>query len=134
MIARHDHHSILVKHLYLWVRNRCESSGLCYSISVDHIGDDKPPLFFNSVPDVFAITDDKQVVIGEAETARGLLDRHTYIQLKELLLGCTSYSESLFVLAVPWFMGARAKTIVKQLKKELNAEYVKTVIIEALID
>lgn len=133
MNEKDDPHSLLVKSLYIWIRERCDNSGYCYSVSVDHIGNEKPPVIISSVPDVYAITlDKKKVVIGEAETEKGLLDKHTENQIKDLIIGCSDYDDALLVIAVPWYMVARAKTIMKQLKKELKAEHVKTVVLEKL--
>lgn len=133
MIDKTEAHSSLVEQLYIWVRERCDASGCRYNISLDHISPEKPPVIYGSVPDVYAIEfKDKKIVIGEAETERGLLDRHTETQLRNFIRGCQDYHNSLFVLAVPWHMTARAKTIIKQLKMELNADHIETVVLEKL--
>lgn len=133
MIDKQDPHSMLVKKLFLWVQENCDCSGDHYSISTDHIGDQKPPTICGSIPDVFAITiDSTKIVVGEAETEEGLLTKHTEQQFRSLLIGCASYHEAVFVIAVPWHMTARAKTILKQLKKELNAEQVSTLVLERI--
>lgn len=129
-------HRKLLLALAEWTRRYCESLGGNYSVCIDHLADDripKPPLIVSSVPDVYAKSlASSNFIIGEAETATGLLGKHTDKQISDFIHYCSNYDEALFVLAVPWDMALRAKSIIKQTKIESNLEQVQTIVLEQL--
>jgi hypothetical protein len=135
-MSQSEAHKNLLFSLTKWIQDYCDHLEGLYSISADHMADNnfsKPPKIINSVPDVFAKSlSSSHFIIGEAETSLGLLHKDTDRQLENFLSYCSHFKESLFVLAVPWDMVIRAKSILKQIKIEINAQDVLTIVIEKL--
>lgn len=128
-------HMRLVGALIQWIADNYLSGdlGSILSDSPDSSASAKPPKINNFVPDVYAMVgNEKQLIIGEAKTARDLENRHTCDQLTAFLLQCTQTEDSLFVFAVPWYMTRLARNIVHKIQNKVNANNVVVVVLEKL--
>lgn len=128
-------HLYLVNALVVWVSTTF-LSGNFRDILVDSSGRDltnKPHMIGNYIPDVLvASMNCEKFIIGEAKTAHDLENDHTLKQMETFLLACSEKENSIFVLAVPWHMTRRARSIIKFIKNEKNINYVATEVIERL--
>ena len=106
-------HMDLVKAIQEWVSIKffCGDLGCIYIDGPDSSEQRKPPKLNGFIPDVFAKRDHATVVIGEAKTFSDLENTHTNEQLGAFLTYCHTLPGSCLVLAVPWFMTRRAKSL-----------------------
>ena len=135
-MSQSERHRKLLLSLVEWIHKYFDNLGDKYSICVDHLADNRmphPPVIVSSIPDAFARSlSSSHIIIGEAETSKGLLGKQTDRQIEDFIKYCLGNKEALFVLAVPWDMVIRAKAIIKQTKRELDAENVQTIVLEGL--
>ncbi len=128
-------HASLVQHLIKWITVKFASEHQ-YMVFVDHSGGEgncRPPIIGNSVPDVYIPPiNNFGPIIGEAKTSSDLESRHSIVQLKDFLSGCHTSKTSELVLAVPWEAARTARNLLRQLKKQLDVEYVTSFVIDKL--
>jgi hypothetical protein len=74
------------------------------------IGGYKPDVFAQDVPETFR-------VIGEAKTPNDFKDDRSLRQIAAFLDHLTLYPNSVFYLAVPWFLKGRANYVIRDLSK-----------------
>jgi hypothetical protein len=80
-------------------------------------GNDRPPQIGGYCPDVFASDLPTTFhVIGEAKTPNDLQTPGSHRQILAFLDHLSLYPGSTFYLAVPWFSGAKARSIVQSLR------------------
>ena len=93
----------------------------------------KPPRLNGFVPDVYANDGEgRQLIVGEAKTARGLESRHTRAQLSAFVRRCAQVDQSLLVLAVPWHVERFAKSLVRKIQSQVDGCRVSVVVLEKL--
>jgi hypothetical protein len=81
-------------------------------------GNDRPPQIGGFCPDVFASDVPTTFrVIGEAKTPTDLQSKRSHRQIIAFLDHLSLYPGSTFYLAVPWFSGAKARSIVNSLRR-----------------
>lgn len=129
-------HDCLLMMAYRWVKDYCVARGGNFSVFVDHLGpysSFKPPIMGDSVPDVFALSiDSRAIVVVEVETSISLLTYHTEKQLLDFLGYCERYSDSLFVLSVPWPIAIRARQLLISYASEKAISLTKTRVLSDL--
>jgi len=129
-------HMRLVRELVLWVA-RDYFGGETGQLLVDTPGTNsfsKPPRLNGFVPDLYARDGkDKQLIIGEAKTARDLENNHTRDQLSAFLTGCMQCDDALLVLAVPWHVERLARNLLMKIQRDVEAQTVSVVVLEQLL-
>lgn len=128
-------HMMLVNRLADWIENSLlgGDSGYILIDDPDRCAQDKPPIVYGFIPDVYVMNAPGHgIIIGEAKTTRDVEDNHAIEQYQAFLRKCAESEDSLFVLAVPWHMVRLAESILKELKIKIGAEEVKTRVLEKL--
>lgn len=92
-----------------------------------------PPNIEGYVPDMFLRTStSQQLIIGEAKSPGDLETRHSREQLAAYLRYLALHPNSVFVIAVPWFVVNQAKSLIWSIQKRNNALNVNLVFLEKL--
>ncbi len=128
-------HIRLVEALVSWVSKYIlnGNDGLMFIDRSTSSAVEKPPKIGKYIPDVFVQNEYKyQFIIGEAKTANDLEKKHSISQIKEFILKCNENENSIFILAVPWFLVPLAKSISNEIVHNNNAVNVKVKILEKL--
>ena len=128
-------HMMLVNRLADWIENSLlgGDSGYILIDNPDRRVQDKPPIVYGFIPDVYVMNAPGHgIIIGEAKTTRDVENNHSIEQYQAFLQKCAELKDSLFVLAVPWYMIRLAESILKELKKKIGAEEVTTKVLEKL--
>ena len=89
-------------------------------ILADHhrYGHDRPPQIGGYTPDLYASNVPTTFrIIGEAKTASDLKSDRSQMQIEAFLDHLALYSQSEFYLVVPWPVVARARNLVKSLRR-----------------
>ena len=134
-MAESQHHIKLVDELASWISNTLLNgdNGL---MLIDHpksemIG--RPPKVGGYIPDIFVPRGiNYNLIIGEAKTANDLEKSHSVKQIKEFILKCKEFENSIFILAVPWYLVPLARSIIRKIVVECNASSVEIKILEKL--
>lgn len=126
-MSESEHHIILVKRLYNWVKINLFNgdSGLIYVDLPEVSKHAKPPKLFSGVkPDLYAKRSlDKLLIIGEAKTALDLERRHSIIQYRSYIYECERHEgPAIIIMAVPW---SHTRTIYNILMSLLNKTHAK---------
>lgn len=128
-------HMMLVKALVSWISKSLlkGDDGLMFIDRSTSSVVEKPPKIGRYIPDVFVPNGFKyQLIIGEAKTAKDLEKKHSIKQIKEFILKCNETENSIFILAVPWYIVPLAKSISNEIVRASNAINVKIKILEKL--
>jgi hypothetical protein len=100
-------------------------------ILADHhtYGQDRPPQIGGYCPDVFASDLPATFhVIGEAKTPQDLKTSRSERQICAFLDHLCLYPGSVFYLAVPWFNGAQARSIIRSVRRAHHAQVTTEVV------
>lgn len=93
----------------------------------------KPVDIGGHVPDLFVPgLSDGLLVIGEAKTANDLENTHTKSQIEAFLRYCSSRTEAVFVMAVPWHMTRYARNLIANTKVKCGCEAVFSIVLDGL--
>lgn len=93
----------------------------------------KPPKTNGFIPDLFARqTSGMGVIIGEAKTAIDLENLHSESQISSFIKKCAEDSNSVFVLAVPWYMERSATSLVRFIQRRDGTQNVEIVVLPKL--
>lgn len=124
-------HYNMIDSIKQWIINNFDNSEN-FSIYTDSPNSIQPIRLDGFIPDVYAtsFSKDKQIIIGEAKTARDLDSKHSEKQILSFLKHCSNNKNSLFILAVPWDLVRYARSILNDLKIKCQAKSVRTIIIE----
>jgi hypothetical protein len=93
----------------------------------------RPPAINGHVPDLYV--DEKTtrlIVIGEAKTSRDLETERSENQLRSFIKYCSLYSNSILVLAVPWYSTRSAKSLICMLERRMGVEAAQTKVLDML--
>ncbi len=130
-------HIKLVQELSSWITVKLLNgdSGL---MLIDHPTSNKkarPPIIEGFIPDVYIPNAPGNLfIIGEAKTAKDLENNHSIAQITVFLRRCSQTSDSILVLAVPWYMARLGRNMLRYLKDRIGADNVRTKVLERLID
>ena len=130
-----EQHSMLVRALVRWIAETYldGDNRLILVDEASFAAGTKPLAVGGFVPDAYAHRlSDGLIVIGEAETARGITVPHTAQQLGAFLTHCSQRDRAVLVLAVPWYMTRFTKAFLRMLKNQCSARYATTVVLEEL--
>ena len=128
-------HMRLVKALVSWISKSLLNGddGLMFIDRSTSSVVEKPPMIGRYIPDVFVPNGLKyQLIIGEAKTTNDLEKKRSIKQIKEFILKCNETENSIFILAVPWYIVPLAKSITNEIVHNSNAINVKIKILEKL--
>lgn len=128
-------HANLRTALVSWIENNF-GRDICACVLVD-APDTRPgnfpPNIEGYVPDMYLrIPINQQLIIGEAKSAGDLETRHSREQLAAYLRYLALYPNSIFIIAVPWFVVNQAKSLIWSIQKRNNASNVNLVFLEKL--
>ena len=128
-----DTHQDLVRALRTWVlTNHLKGdSGMLFADEPTAHTERRPPLIGGYVPDLYAVTREQRVVVGEAKTLYDLETDHSRAQLTAFLAFCSNTPGSLLVLAVPWHVCRRARNMLRTYQQRLLTS-AGTVVLEQL--
>ncbi len=95
------------------------------------IGSEKPPAISGFRPDIYAADVAKQtVIVGEAKTTWDLETEHSKAQYSAYVRHLASFASPTLILAVPWQLRVRAKTLLRLAIQEANAPHVAPIVID----
>ena len=95
------------------------------------IGYEKPPKIGHFRPDVYAIDAPlTRTIVREAKTHTDLETPHSRRQFHTFLRFLRFQSNPVFILAVPWQVNARARTLLHLIQKEVDASIIKLLVID----
>jgi hypothetical protein len=95
------------------------------------IGCEKPPMIEGFRPDLYASNGALQtVIIGEAKTAKDLETAHSRDQYRAYARHLAICAHPTFILAVPWSLRVRAKTLMRFASEEAGASEIARVVID----
>lgn len=128
-------HRALVSSLYEWfIANNVDAAS--YVVYLDNGEASKtsvPPTINGSIPDFYSYKPGTTIhFIGEAKTSKDLERPRSREQFKSYLKFCNENSESLLIIAVPWFMAPCAKSLIKLIAKENGYDIARYVILTNL--
>lgn len=129
-------HALLVSKLLEWIKeNITPKDDLC--ILVDGSSsppESRPPTIGGKVPDVYvkSVGPDRLVLIGEAKTSQDVETEHARDQFRCYLDHLKWQRRSILLIAVPWHKARLAKSIVRRVQEEQNAEHVRVHVLEDL--
>lgn len=104
-VSESNVHRELTKSLIDWIAFEClgGDNGAILSDTGNAIDGNMPPRIGAFVPDAYVpFASDHSIIIGEAKTAKDIDNRHSSNQVEAFIDYCEKYSDSLFVMAVPW--------------------------------
>ena len=94
---------------------------------------EKPYRIGGYVPDVYACDAPITVtIIGEAKTEADLETAHSQQQIETFLEFLGHQQSGVFVLAVPWSLTRRARSLLESKRNSLGAEAVKIIVLDDL--
>jgi hypothetical protein len=127
-------HAILVTAIVSWVHETCcQAPGIVRVDSADTAIGTRPPAIISYVPDVYiSNAGGYDVIVGEAKTARDLERPHSQAQFAAFLSWCGRHSDSLLVVAVPWYMTRAARNLIRHLQQRTNTQRVRTIVLDRL--
>ncbi len=128
-------HQYLVQAMVAWIAERFFSGdpGLVLHDNPTSSSLDRPPPVGGYFPDVFAReTSATPLIVGEAKTAHDLERKHSILQIGAFLQHCACYPQSLFVLAVPWYVVRCGRSLLAHLQKKHGTNEVATTVLEKL--
>jgi len=126
-------HTALLDRLLKYVR---------HTLDIDHnflilhdlpsaIGCEKPPMIEGFRPDLYASNGAIQcVIVGEAKTAKDLETAHSQEQYRAYARHLAVCAHPTFILAVPWSLRVRAKTLMRLAVEEAGAPAIVRVVID----
>jgi hypothetical protein len=128
-------HITLVTALAKWTAHRFFGGDHgCIFIDAPNIGPERKPRSINGfVPDLYAETANRRLIIGEAKTRHDVETNHTKQQLEAFLIRCNQTPDSWLILAVPWYLTRCAGNLLQQIQKRISTN-VNTFVIEKLPD
>lgn len=95
------------------------------------IGCEKPPMIGGFRPDLYASTGVLEtVIIGEAKTAKDLETAHSREQYRAYTRHLAICAHPTFIMAVPWSLRVRAKTLMRLASEEAGASGIARVVID----
>jgi hypothetical protein len=95
------------------------------------IGCEKPPMIEGFRPDLYASSGALQtVIIGEAKTAKDLETAHSREQYRAYARHLAICAHPTFIIAVPWSLRVRAKTLMRLASEEADASGIARVVID----
>jgi hypothetical protein len=95
------------------------------------IGCEKPPKIGDFRPDVYAIDAPlTRTIIGEAKTQSDLESDHSRRQFQAFLRFLRLQHNSVFILAVPWQVHSRARTLLRSIQKVVDASVVDILVLD----
>jgi hypothetical protein len=97
------------------------------------LGCEKPPMIEGFRPDLYATSGALQgVIIGEAKTADDLETAHSREQYRAYArhLAASARARPTFILAVPWQLRVRAKTLMRLAVEEAGAPAIVRIVID----
>jgi hypothetical protein len=123
-------HVRLVERLIVTITNQhTKPRGIILLADHHAYGDDRPPQIGGYCPDVFASDVPATFhVIGEAKTPNDLQTPRSQRQIVAFLDHLSLYPGSTFYLAVPWFSGAKARSMVQSLRRVDHAQVATEVV------
>jgi hypothetical protein len=128
-------HQQLVQHLLIWIssRNIGVNATVCSDVATDR-GYEQPPSIMGFTPDVHSkVAGSNGVWIGEAKTAKDLETLHSKKQLETFLKYLhQSGPNSGLVVAVPWRVVRRAKSLITFIQRQCGAVEVEVVYLDQL--
>jgi hypothetical protein len=122
-------HTILVENLIRVVDLRHKHTR-GFTMFADHhrFGSDRPPMIGGFTPDLFASDVPESFrIIGEAKTSSDLDSMRTHFQIRAFLEHLSLYENGMFYLAVPLFVGPRARYLLKSFLKSDGAKVIAEV-------
>ena len=95
------------------------------------IGSEKPPAIGGFRPDVYAADIGKQtVIVGEAKTTADIETEHSRAQYVAYARHLSLFDSPTLILAVPWHLRVRAKTLLRLAIEEANTPHVARRVID----
>jgi hypothetical protein len=95
------------------------------------IRSEKPPAIGGFRPDMYATDIDRcTVIVGEAKTASDLETEHSRAQYAAYARHLSRFSAPTLILAVPWHLRIRAKTLLRLAIEDANAPRVACLVID----
>ena len=128
-------HIRLVEALSFWISKSLLNGddGLMFIDRSDRKSFEKPPKIGRYIPDVYVPSVPKhQMIIGEVKTSNDLEKKHSINQIYEFISKCDEVENSIFILAVPWYVVPLARSIINEIVRNSNAINVEIKIIEKL--
>lgn len=126
-------HTELLDRLFKYVTYAYDSDGR-YLVLHDlpsAIGCEKPPMIEGFWPDLYASHGAMQsVIIGEAKTAKDLETAHSREQYRAYARHLARCAHPTLILAVPWPLRVRAKTLMRLAVEEAGALAIAQVVID----
>ena len=126
-------HTALLDRLFKYVTYAYDSDGR-YLVLHDlpsAIGSEKPPMIGGFRPDLYASHGPlHHVIIGEAKTARDLDTAHSREQYRAYARHLACCAHPTLILAVPWPLRVRAKTLIRLAVEEAGAPAIGQVVID----
>jgi hypothetical protein len=126
-------HVALVSRLLTYVQNTMNGN---LHLHVLHdlpgpIGSERPPLISGFRPDLYATDMTRQtVLVGEAKTTLDLETEHSRAQYTAYVRHLSIFSAPTLILAVPWHLRVRAKTLLRLAAEEANAIHVARIVVD----
>lgn len=128
-------HCSLVSSLHAWFLANVQDCA-SYVVYVDNEEANKtnvPPTINGSVPDFYSHKPGSlKHYVGEAKTSKDLERPRSREQFKAFLKFCHDNSDSLLIIAVPWFMSPCAKSLLKAIAKENGYDKAKFIVLADL--
>jgi len=128
-------HIELVNHMAEWVVNKLLDGNDAYLLIDGPFSkySGRPPLIIGHMPDLYVYQKAKELlVIGEAKTSKDLDSERSEKQIGAFLSHCSSYSNSIFVLAVPWYKARFADSLLRMIQRSIGGQLVFTKVLEML--
>jgi hypothetical protein len=114
-------HKSYIRNLVEWVQYHKRAKNMYIYAEGFGLSGNNPQKIYDSIPDLFAITEDKTfVVIGEAKTESDIEREHTYKQIQNYLKYINQIGDGILVLAVPWHLCGLMDGIVRNIKCSCN--------------
>jgi|TARA_B100000959_G_C14969109_1_gene618964 hypothetical protein len=84
-------------------------------------------------PDIYAKKEDTMVILGEAKTDYDLDRKHSIEQFNAFLKYCSGFDDSIFVLAVPWYLSIHGKKILQNIQEDREFSSVRIEVIDKIV-
>lgn len=126
-------HTTLLDRLIVYVRHSMDADQhfLILHDLPSLIGCEKPPMIEGFRPDLYATCGATEaVIIGEAKTANDLETAHSREQYRAYARHLAASPRSTFILAVPWQLRVRAKTLMRLAVEEAGAPAIVRIVID----
>jgi hypothetical protein len=95
------------------------------------IGSEKPPMIESFRPDLYASKGVLQtVIIGEAKTMKDLETAHSREQYRAYARHLAACAHGTLILAVPWQLRVRAKTLMRLAVEEAGAPAIAQIVLD----